>query len=46
MSEKKDRIFQILFAIYVAILVVVTIGELFDIDFILDLVDLKKLFSV
>ena len=46
MSEKRDKIFLILFTIYVAILVIATIGELFQIDFILDLLDLKKLFTV
>ncbi len=46
MSEKRDKIFLVLFAIYVAILVVATIGELFQITFILDLLDLKKLFTV
>ncbi len=46
MSEKRDKIFLVLFTIYVAILVVATIGELFQITFILDLFDLKKLFTV
>ena len=46
MSEKRDKIFLVLFTIYVAILVFATIGELFQIHFILDLFDLKKLFTV
>ena len=46
MSEKRDKILLTVFTIYVAILVVATIGELFEIDFILDLFDLKKLFAL
>jgi hypothetical protein len=45
MAEKKDRILLIVFAVYVALLVFATIGELFDVDWILDLFDLKKIFS-
>ena len=45
MSEKRDRILLIVFGIYVALLVFATIGEIFDIDWILDIFDLKKLFS-
>ena len=46
MSEKRDKILLVIFTIYVAILVVATIGELFQIEFILDLLDLKKLFEI
>ena len=45
MSEKKDRILLVVFSVYVALLVFATIGELFDVDWILDIFDLKKLFS-
>lgn len=45
MAVNRDRIYLVLFAVYVAILVVATIGELFDIDAILDIFDVKKLFS-
>jgi hypothetical protein len=45
-SGKSGRIFMVLFSIYVAILVIATIGELFNIEFILDILDLKKLFAV
>ncbi len=46
MAEKSDRILLTVFTIYVAILVVATVGQLFQIDFILDLFDLKKLFAL
>ncbi|MCU0725702.1 MAG: hypothetical protein MUE73_07935 [Planctomycetes bacterium] len=46
MSATRDRLWLGLFAVYVAILVFATVGELFDIAWILDLVDLKKVFSV
>ncbi len=46
MSKPRDRLWLALFALYVAILVLATIGELFGIDAILNLFDLKKLFSV
>ena len=45
MAVDRDRIFLVLFALYVAVLVVATIGELFDIDAILDVFDVKRLFS-
>ncbi len=45
-NGKKDRVFLIVFSVYVALLVIATIGELFDIDAILNIFDLKKLFSV
>ena len=45
MSEKKDRILLVVFSVYVALLVFATIGELFDVDWILDIFDLKKIFS-
>jgi hypothetical protein len=45
MSEKRDRILLIAFGIYVVLLVFATVGEIFDIDWILDIFDLKKLFS-
>ncbi|MHC4470973.1 MAG: hypothetical protein ACYTDY_08620 [Planctomycetota bacterium] len=45
MAFNRDRMYLVLFAVYVAILVVATIGELFDIDAILDIFDVKKLFS-
>jgi len=46
MSARKDRILLIVFTVYVALLVFATIGEIFDVDWILDLFDLKKIFSV
>jgi hypothetical protein len=46
MSVTKDRLWLGLFALYVGILVFATVGEVFDIAWILDLVDLKKVFSV
>jgi hypothetical protein len=46
MSARKDRILLIVFTVYVALLVFATIGEIFDIDWILDIFDLKKIFSV
>ena len=45
MAFSRDRIYLALFTIYVALLVFATVGELFDIHAILDLFDLKKLFS-
>ncbi len=45
MAVERDRIYLVLFSIYVVILVVATIGEVFDIDPILDLFDVKRLFS-
>jgi hypothetical protein len=45
MPVDKDKVYLALFSIYVLILVVATIGELFDVDFILDLVDVKRIFS-
>ncbi len=45
MAVDRDRIYLVLFAIYVAVLVFATIGELFDIGPILDLFDVKRLFS-
>jgi len=45
MSEKKDRILLVVFSVYVALLLFATIGEIFDVDWILDLFDLKKVFS-
>ena len=45
MSQKKDRILLAVFSVYVALLVFATIGELFDINWILDLFDLKKVFA-
>ena len=46
MAWSRDRIFLVIFSVYVAILVFATIGEIFDIEFILDLFDIKKLFAV
>lgn len=46
MSARKDRILLIVFTVYVALLVFATIGEIFDIGWILDIFDLKKIFSV
>jgi hypothetical protein len=46
MSTPRDRLWLALFGAYVALLVFATIGELLDIAWILDLVDLKKVFSV
>ncbi len=46
MSRVSDRVFLVLFGLYVAVLVVATIGEVFDIDAILDLVDLKRVFAL
>lgn len=45
MPEKKDRILLVVFSVYVALLAFATVGELFDIHWILDLFDLKKVFS-
>jgi hypothetical protein len=45
MAVDRDRIYLVLFSVYVAVLVVATIGELFDIDAILNLFDVKRLFS-
>ena len=45
MAEKKDRIILVVFLVYVALLVFATIGELLNIDWILDIFDLKKIFS-
>jgi hypothetical protein len=46
MSARKDGILLIVFTVYVALLVFATIGEIFDVDWILDIFDLKKIFSV
>jgi len=45
MSEKKDRILLVVFSVYVALLAFATVGEIFDVNWILDLFDLKKVFS-
>jgi len=45
MALSRDRVYLALFVIYVVLLVFATIGELFDIDGILNLFDLKKLFA-
>ena len=45
MAIDRERVYFVLFALYVAILVVATVGELFDIDAILDVFDVKKVFS-
>ena len=45
MAIDRERLYLVLFSLYVAILVVATIGELFDIDAILDVFDVKRLFS-
>jgi hypothetical protein len=45
MADRKDRILLVVFSVYVALLVFATIGELFDVNWILDLFDLKKVFS-
>ncbi len=46
MAWSRDRIFLVIFSFYVAILVLATIGEIFDIEFILDLFDIKRLFAI
>ncbi len=46
MAWNRDSVFLVIFTFYVAILVLATIGEIFDIEFILDLFDIKKLFAV
>jgi hypothetical protein len=46
MSARRDRILFAAFTVYVALLVFATIGEIFDIDWILNIFDLKKLFSI
>ncbi|MEN8152073.1 MAG: hypothetical protein ABFS86_19815 [Planctomycetota bacterium] len=45
MAASRDRILLAVFLVYVALLVFATIGELFNIDWILDIFDLKKIFS-
>ena len=45
MPVDRDRMYLVLFSVYVTILVVATIGELFDIDAILNVFDVKRLFS-
>ena len=46
MALSRDRVFLVIFSIYVGILVLATIAELLDIDAILDIFDVKKLFAV
>ena len=45
MAANRDRIILAVFLVYVALLVFATIGEIFDVDWILDIFDLKKIFS-
>ncbi len=45
MAVNRDRLYLIRFAVYVAVLVLATVGQVFHIDAILDLFDLKKVFS-
>ena len=45
MSENQNRVLLVVFSVYAALLVFATVGELFDVDWILDLFDLKKVFS-
>lgn len=44
MALTRDRIYLALFAVYVALLVFATIGQIFHIDWILNLFDLKRVF--
>lgn len=44
MALSRERIWFGVFAAYVAFLVVATIGELFSIDWILNIFDLKRIF--
>ena len=46
MAKSRDRVLLILFSAYVVLLVFATVGELFDVDWILDIFDIKKLFAV
>jgi len=44
MALSRDRLVLVLFSAYAALLVFATIGQLFHVDWILDLFDLKKIF--
>lgn len=44
MAISRDRLYLVLFTAYVAILVFATVGQLFHVDWILNLFDLKRVF--
>ena len=44
MALTRDRIVLVLFSAYVALLVFATFGQIFHIDWILNLFDLKRIF--
>ena len=45
MSRTTNRLFLVLFTVYVVVLAVATVGELFDVQALRDLFDLKALFA-